>query len=594
MSKANAQVIELFNCCVIGDDQKRVIDHTLTLKNGVVTNFHPTNYQAEAIKSIFKKINITTLFGKKERLNDSIDKLIIKQLLHYVEVYGLDNPGLFELEVTKGKILPIAFIRGISKEELTQKIHTLIYANAPIKDVALVCDIINNFDIQYNFEDIANHELRIQLFDWTRHTFTNGDDVVRYLCYRATDKTLLIKSDDVVQAVGRLKIDPKFITNHEIPLAQVFNRHKRLILAIKNNKNSSAINKVSRLSKKHHVPIRPSVKTHFVTLALNKKINVDVLGLISIRDKFKYLNLLEYKKQQFSDEIFVIRNGRVHFERDRPTYSTKRLNEVINAVKESLKNDLSHLKNLSIVVDKDVDFGLPISRKQTFGRVPFGTVVKIPKGQEISAGIHWRNEWGARDLDLSAIDHDGNRTGWGQYSGYDNDNSIIYSGDVTHAEDGAMEFMTSSDAKYGLLVNLYSGDIGAGFELVVGTGGKNKWIKDVVFREKGSLPSRGAIVGFVDDNKFVVFNTQITGSRVSWGSGPKMSSIVHRGTGKFWTVRGILDLVGVDYHTTRKKTHAYDIDLTYDQFSYDQLEHLFYDGEKIASTDLIALTDLAI
>lgn len=577
------KIIKLFNSIVLEDNQKTVdLDHSLTAKNGVITNFAPSDEQKKAIKEVFQKINITTLFGKKERENSSPEELIMKQILHYIEIYGLDMPGLFDLEVTKGKILSITFLKGITQKELVEKVHKLIYANAPIRDVALVKGIIEDFSIDYDMNLVSNNELRIQLFDWTKHTLNNGDDVVRYICYKATNNTMLIKSKEVLEAVQKLQINSKFIRNHEMQLANVFNRHKNIILSLKNvgDKDvNSAINRVTRLSKKHHKPIKQAINKHFVSLALAGKVNDSVLDKISIRDKFKYLNLLEYKKQGFSEDVFIIRNGKLHLEKDRTVYTKKDLNRVIKMVVESLKTDLSYLKDERILVDKNVDFGLPVSRKQTLGRVPFGTKVTVDNSRKISSGVYWENAWGARDLDLSTIDKNGNRIGWGYYSAYDNSNDVIFSGDVTNAPSGGMEFMTSSNSEYGLFVNIFSGEVGTEFELVVGTDGKDKWIKDTVFREKSKLESRGTIIGFVDGHTFTVFNARMNNGRTSRSS-RKVTGVVHRGTGEFWTVSKLLDAIGVKYDTKRKDGVTYDSDLSYNSFSYDLLEDLFYKDVK--------------
>ena len=597
-SKQQIKVIKLFNSIVLEDEQKTLVGKSFeNICSGVITNFVPNEKQKKALKETFHKINVTTLFGKKEREESTVDQLITKQLLHYIEIYGLDQPGLFNLEVSKGKILPIVYINGITQEELKKKVLALIYANAPIKDVALVKEIIEDFKIDFDINEIANNELRIHLFDWTKNVFDNGDDVVRYLCFKATGNSMLIKSKEVIDAVKVLPVIPEFIKNHEIQLANVFNRHKNIILSLKNQKlplknpvlkasdfgvnvdrMNTAINRVTRLSKKHHVPIKEAINKRFVSLALSNKVDASVLDKISVRDKFKYLNLLEYKKQKFAEDVFIIRNGKAHLKEDRKIYSKKEINRVIDMVVDSLKDDLAHLKGKKILVDEHVDFGLPVSRNQVLGRVPFGTKITVDSTKKISSGVYWQNEWGARDLDLSTVDKDGNRVGWGQYSGYAKDNDITFSGDVTNAPapNGGMEFMTSKSGSYGLFVNIYSGEPGTEYELVVGTDGKDKWIKDTVFREKAKLESRGTIIGFVKDHSFVVFNTRMGGSYISYGANSKTVGLVRRGTGKFWTVTDVLNAVGVKYHTERKAKTNYYMDLSYDSFSYDFLEELFY------------------
>lgn len=109
MSKKYENQIKLFGAIVLEKGQKKSFNTSL-IQRGVVTNFATNDEQTKAIKSMFEAINVTTLFSREERLNSDPYDLIIKQIMHYIEIYGLDQPGLFDLEVTKGKILPIRYI----------------------------------------------------------------------------------------------------------------------------------------------------------------------------------------------------------------------------------------------------------------------------------------------------------------------------------------------------------------------------------------------------------------------------------------------------------------------------------------------------
>jgi len=220
--------------------------------------------------------------------------------------------------------------------------------------------------------------------------------------------------------------------------------------------------------------------------------------------------------------------------------------------------------------DVDIDYGLPISRKQTLGNLPFGT--KITVDGEISSGVYWENAGGATDLDLSTIDLEGGRVGWGCARGY-NDPNITFSGDVTNAPKGAMEFMTSSTDTYGLFVNIFSGDEkNSKMELVVGSRdpSNKKWIDKCVIREKHTLQSRGNMLGFVHQSTFTVQAGRLNSNRVS---SDREKAIVERMCAPKCTVREILEVVGATIVTDN--SGACDYDLSYNQFSYDKLEELF-------------------
>lgn len=567
-------LLKLFNVIAVPSTIS-TINTSLLQSYGVVTNFTISNVQHDAITEYYKPLDAKVLFGKVERDNSTSFELITKQLHHYYEVYGLNSPGLFNLEVDEGKVIKLTFVKGVTISEIGDMIRDLLYANAPVKDTDVIKNIITSLNISFEFDKIQNNELRICLFDDTTHVFKNGDDAVRYMCYNATGNPLLIKSKEVIDAVTKSEFSSKFFENHSIQLAQVFNRHKKIIMSAKNKKTNTAINRISRLSKQKHVPIVESVSKKFISMALESKVSdmqlLNILENVSIRDKFKYLNLLEYKSLQQTMDAFVIRNGKVHLKENRKVHNLSIIEKTTEMVLSSLANDFQHLKDKNILMDKDVDYGLPVSRKQTIGNLPFGTEVSV-ENASISSGVYWHNDWGSYDLDLSTIDDNGNRTGWGRYSGYDKTNSVKFSGDMTSAHNGAMEFMTSSDVDYGLFVNIFSGKVGSGFELVVGKNAKDRWIENAIIREKDVLKSRGNVIGFVKNNKFIVYNGRINNSMVS--ENKKSAAVVKRGSSDFWTVRKVFDHVGIKYSLDKDDTVMYDYDLSYESFSYDKLENL--------------------
>lgn len=574
MESTMTDVLDLFNCLVINEGQhvgKASQPYIGLAHIGVVTDFIPFVEQVAVLEAAHKPLDITTLFTREERETASLEHLLVKQLLHYIEVYGLDMPGLFDLECRQGTIVAMHFVKGITVKELAQKVQDLLYANAPVKDAAQLKRIIEQYNLTFDINRVANNELRVLLWHDGLDAFTSGDDAVRFLCHQATDDALLIKSPEVIEAVKKVPWASYFFELHALPLAQVFNRHKRLILAAKNANTARAINRITRLSKTQHVPVHGSIAKTFVRHALVHLTfaGVNALSHVTMRDKFKYLNLLAQRRVQSETASFKIRNGKVHTRTDRPVYSLDNISRIEAMVLESLAKDLHPLKDKTILLDKNVDYGLPVSRKQTVGNLPFGTRV-TSDSNEISSGMYWENAWGARDLDLSTIDMDGNRVGWGQYSGY-RDTGIIYSGDLTDARDGAMEFMTSKTEDYGLFVNIFSGENGAKMELIVGSNRtKKKWIDQTLIREKHTLNSRGSIIGFVKGKTFVVYAGRLTNSRVS-GANP----IVNESRANFWTIQRLFSALGVDFDVDRQDEVVYDHNLSYKSFSFDKLEAVF-------------------
>jgi hypothetical protein len=309
---------------------------------------------------------------------------------------------------------------------------------------------------------------------------------------------------------------------------------------------------------------------------------------ITLRDKFKYLNLIEWRLLGRSDDVFVIRNGHAHLENHRPVWNAAHLGLLRDTVLASIEEDLAHLQGKKILLDPNVNYGLPTTQKQMLGNLPFGTEVSVG-GAVIASGVYWEDRWGAYDLDLSTVDSDGRRTGWGDYSGYSGTNPITFSGDITSAPNGAMEFMVSQktyDKPYGLFINIYSGEEGAEAELIVGDqvgkhpGGKTRhgndqqWVNSPVLREKFSILSKGCIIGFVRNGKFVVYALRTSNARISGGQITKR--LIAKALAPAWTVQRLFDTLGIKYDGKPSGRMSYDYDLTYGGFSVDKLENMLF------------------
>ena len=568
MMNANLALLRLFNGMI---GLRSSTPWTGLIDHGLVLDFVPNGNQIALLKAEFEPLNLTTLFTTEERMTASPAMLMAKQALHYVEVYGLDSPGMFDLETTGGKVTKLTYVQGISRADAQERVAKIAYRNAPVADTEPLISLITNLSIHLDIAEIQNNELRVRLFDYVKDArFDDGDDAVRWMCYKATGDPMLIKSREVIAAVKKTGFERSFFRAHRKILSQVFNRHKAILLAAKGANTYQEINKISRMSKTLHVPMRESRSKTFVSRALRGDVSQGDLMSLTNRDMFKMLNLLEYRKLQKTEEIFHVRNGKLHVRDDRPVYPVEKLDLVSTLLLKELGNRLSGLAGKSIVLSADVRYGLPISRKQAVGQLPFGTTIMFPEDRKISSGIYWHDDWGARDLDLSAIKLDGSRTGWGQRTGYDSSTGITYSGDLTSAYNGAMEFMTSEGQTYGLFVNIYSGQTGCGYELVVGTQPSGQWIDNIKIRQKGTLDSRGTLVGIVRDRYFTVYQGRMSDNRVSEGS--RDFAVLSRGMTNFWTVNRLLDRLGIAYDTEANAETEFD--LSYETFTFDKLEEM--------------------
>lgn len=565
-------VLEYFGAVVI-EPRDVAVDLTL-LREGFVLNFHPTTLELKAIRDVLvADPKAKTFFSTKDITNLSTNEKFLKQVLHYFFVYGCGAVVDFPREEDGSKTVPVKLIRGITQDELNTLVQDIIYSNKPAKNTAQLVEIVKAYNVPVTFAHVANNELRIALYNPKTDVFTTGDDAVRYICKVCANSDLLIKSPMVIKGVteGAGKLDSSFVRKHLTVLATVYNRHKRLLMALKLGARSvfkTDINHVARLSKTRHKALAPNPAKTVIADYKNGTL-IDYTNL-TVRDKCKLLNLCEFKMLGETTDVFIIRNGRLHVETGRKAYTPAELIDLQYFLLRSLATDLSHLKGKTIVFDQNIDYGLPVSRKQTVGNLPFGTVINASDAPLISAGVYWRNNWGATDIDLSTVDANGKSTGWGRYSGYDRNNPITFSGDVTNAPDGAMEFMTSADQQYGLFVNIYNGDVPSTIELVVGERTKAQWIDTPIIREKIALKAKQSILGFVDGKTFTVFTAQ-TGTKSKSGESDRI--FLAKARSMKWTVKTLFDMLGISYGTTTA-TGVVDYDLRYSGFTIDKLEAL--------------------
>lgn len=574
-------IFELFGKVLISSEAIRTSANLDLVKYGVVTDFLLTEEQEQFLKTVNTSEQISTLFSVKERKNGPPEDLITKQLLHYIEVYGLGSPGLFNLEV-KGKKLevPILYVAGITQEQLEAEAINLAYSNAPLKDASLLRDIIRENCITLDINKVQNNELKVLLFRPETDVFESADDLVRYFIFDLLDTTLLIKDEKTISGLKQRnnKVNKRLLEKHADVLAKSFNRFKPLILALKNKNTAKIINKISKMSKSAHVPLKQSFTKTFIADAYrnHETYEWNLLERVSMRDLFKFLNLLKIRKEKIENDVYLIRNGKIHVKPRKQIYNV----DIIETIEENILREISirltHLKNKNILLDDKIDFGLPISRKQTVGDFPFGSRVSV-SGNRISFGIHWKNSGGATDLDLSCIDLDGKRVGWGSYRGYgDDENGILFSGDVVSAPgDGAMEFFTSGpEHLYALYMNVFSGNENSDYRIIVGREGKNQWIKDIVFAQDMTTKSRSSFLGIVNGNDFIVYDASSGDNSVSFRYNPNILKRAAIGT---WTIKELFDRIGINYEVDKSDNLVYDYHITSDRMTFTDLERLFED-----------------
>ena len=289
-----------------------------------------------------------------------------------------------------------------------------------------------------------NKEVKAALYDALGSVPSNPTEFLRYVVYRATEKTLLIKNRASVAAIKeRDNLDiVSYFDRYErefglARLAEVFYRFKPLFLAFRtNSKLKKTINKIRRLAEQNHKPM-PEDTLNMVTARLRQDQPVlndpfyRALETASLFRKIRLAYALKFRTTTSDSILYRIRNGK--------SYATAFdfTNQVgaqvaYEVVLQSLTADIAkNVAGKKIFIPAGIHYGLPATEKQFIGNLPSGTSVEM--AQDMVAGIHWENVEDHRiDLDLSLLSAEGGKIGWdGSYRSGKKD--ILFSGDMTDA-----------------------------------------------------------------------------------------------------------------------------------------------------------------
>lgn len=421
-------------------------------------------------------------FGKV--LSSTRAELFIHQMLHYITTYGFDAMGIYSNDTVyiPNEVLEIPeitdkvslkVIDAVSEEQLEEKCFDLLGSGIALKQDTImdVLDILKDTGYSWSNSDIKrikNKEAKLMIIKMLGIMPTDPVDFVRYLVWAATGQTLLIKDRATIEAIIASGYD---ITNDVTMFgtanaAMVFNRFKPLFLAFKKAScNKVIVNKVSRLSKKYHVPMKEDILANITsdTTANLDKVEKALDRATNFR-KVSILNAINNRMQGSAALMYRVRNGK-SFVKDSVEVDRAHLFAAFNVVYTHLVNSLD-VKGKTIKVSEGIKLAVPTSEKMFIGNLPTGTSVNL--ATDMIAGIYWENAWGASDLDLSGMSL--NKIGWN--SQFKNEaGTAIFSGDITNAHNGASEvFYVKKGLSHPMLMvnNIYSGEVGCKFKIFAG------------------------------------------------------------------------------------------------------------------------------
>jgi hypothetical protein len=415
--------ISLFNSIPLDtEDDSECLISELAQYGYIVNKTQDYAIVKKVLMDMAPNLNKTFFESWKTIVSSTSEDLALKQLFHYITVHMSDIMVLAQDEIyipnkhtQFGLNLTLTRIHGVPRSKLISKAKQMLYSKLPttIDTAKNIITVLGDEPI--DITSITNKETLIMVCVIKGIVPSNKpEDILRYIIYITTKTTLLIKNKKLIQLIEASTIDVSQILEiYNVQLSTIFNRFKPLFLAFK-SRHATQINRISRLSKHHHVPMVES------PLANVKKASLDnVKEALTHASIFTILKLYKHLE---SPKLYFIRNQTL--------WCDLEMNYKFDAIKQALVEKLS---TKEITIQKGVDPSIPVSEKLFSGHYPTGTSFEIV--QNFLIAIYWKDTSSRVDLDLSCIDSK-EKIGWdGERVGKE----AFYSGDMTSAPNGACE-----------------------------------------------------------------------------------------------------------------------------------------------------------
>jgi hypothetical protein len=435
----------------------------LAIKKGYVVDPACCNQRVvDFLNSIPNNYNTTFYSSVADVVERNRFELLVDQVLHYASTYGsMDtvSPYIVNEHFGEEPVLSIDFsdckvIKPITKTEIGIKVQDMLASGIALKGDTLdnLFSLIEEFNFQIDINVVKNIEAKMRLYALLDILPNSADEMVRFVVYQITGDTLLIKNRELIAKIsyGYSSTDMVKIHNQMVrfgleELSSVFFRYKPLFLALRRGTiMRKLVNKLRKLANKHH---KPFVAGYWETILTKKDFDVqELIAKSKTISNFKLVRLIkaiDVKSSRSNSKFFLIRNGKTFIKSNDNNVVPSRLLWVREILMESLINNIREKTTMldfnRVKLPTNLRLAVPTSEKTYVGNIPFGSYI-IPSKSNSIFGINWFGDDGAQDLDLSYMDLKGNKMGWNS-SYYNEERSIVYSGDVTRANPEACEYM---------------------------------------------------------------------------------------------------------------------------------------------------------
>lgn len=464
----NQATLKLFNA-IQTDKKEHVFDVNFlrqTIKDGFILDpsIDPS-FLSEVKNFILSATKMNAAFHKSWDVvrDSSLYDLIMDHMVHYITTYGFESLGIFDskfvyipnekLEIPENtENIPLVFIRGLSVAEILDEINLMVGSGIALSQDTLdsLKEIVkfNNYKFS-DFVDVKNREFLTFLYDHYNECPQEPEAFLRYLIYRATGETLLIKNNKLVAMLKNAdtRIVDKILVNAPKNLASIFFRYKPLFLALKySSRDNHFFNRLRKDADKMHRPLKKDYAGSFTELLANGDVDLEKieenLKKYSIFRKMRLAYALKFRKNNPTSIVYRVRNGKgwaTEFD-SAWKFGQEDLKDALKSVLQAIANDIrENVEGKTFYIPDAVHYAMPSSEKQFVGNIPAKTYFSS-KNKDVVIGIQWNNQNGHRiDLDFS-LTGVGGKFGWdGFYRSTNRD--VLFSGDITDApgKNGASE-----------------------------------------------------------------------------------------------------------------------------------------------------------
>ena len=471
-------------------------------------------------------------------------ELFLDQVRHYASTYGTDFQGEAWLPEKTG--LPefpfkeLKVLEEITLDELKTEITKLAYSNIAMSSDTLTCikDIVTELKVSLDIEQIKNRELKLRMIPMN-YQFKNGQECLLWILWKWFNISMLVKNEETFDLIRpNSTMLPVLIKNREV-LASVFFRNKDVFMQFKKCEElSHTINVIRKLANKLHKPMKKSP-----WLMLEEMNYSERMKLFKDASIFKLVQM--YNVLSNPTGYYVIRNGKAF-------YRESMIREINNSLlTEILTVIVSKVPNVeSVALPKGIELAMPTSEKNFIGDIPLGSYVDC-SNKNTMIGIYWKNEWGARDLDLHARTISGEAIGWN--ASYGNGEDVVFSGDMTDAYPEASEVMWFKKRPTNAIVSVleYSGNSDYSYDMFIAqekaTNFEKNYMVDprhIIYKTRMNFKGATDVtLGYFCDGRFVFHSCNVGNGRIpnDW----RTKILAHLCVCKYLTLREVLEFKGI-------------------------------------------------